>query len=203
MQEKSFKSELATLTYEEEVAREKRMAAMEEVKDYFLDPDDANPAVYCGTYRKYNEGSLYGAWIDLTKCDDLDEFLDVCYTLHADEEDPELMFQDFMYFPEAWYREGYMDEATFNKIIAYADMDDKEAYEAFMNATGEDDIEDFKARYMGKWDSKRDFAEHIVYECYNLEDYGIIAQYFDYDAFARDLFYDGYTFMDGYVFADR
>jgi len=26
----------------------------------------------------------------------------------------------------------------------------------------------FKERYMGLWDSEKDFAEHIVDECYNL-----------------------------------
>ena len=200
MQDKNFSAVLDSLTKEEKVNRLKRMAGKNEIKEYILDWDNENPSVYCGTYRKYNEGSIYGAWIDLTACGDYDTFIDVCHKLHADEEDPELMFQDFQYFPNKWYSESCMDESTFDKIMEYADLDNKEAYEAFVDATGDDDIDDFKEKYMGKWDSKENFAEHIVSECYNLEQHGILAHYFDYEAYARDLFIGDYTFCDGYVF---
>lgn len=52
------------------------------------------PAVYVGTYHQYNCGSIFGKWFDLTDFDDEDAFYDACRTLHAGEEDPELMFQD-------------------------------------------------------------------------------------------------------------
>ena len=61
------------------------------IVDYLWD----QPAIYCGTYKKYNEGSLFGAWLDLRTFDSYEEFIDVCKQLHADEEDPELMFQDY------------------------------------------------------------------------------------------------------------
>ena len=39
-----------------------------------------------------------------------------------------------------------------------------------------------------------DVAYEIIDECYNLEKMlGNLANYFDYNAFARDLSYDGYT----------
>ncbi len=69
------------------------------VEDYMADSKCENPAVYVGTYRKYNEGSLFGMWVDLTACANYDEFIEVCHKLHADEDDPELMYQDFEYFP--------------------------------------------------------------------------------------------------------
>ena len=203
MQDKSLQQELSVLDHEEKVARLKRMAGKNEVKEYILDPADENPAVYCGTYRKYNEGSLFGAWIDLTKCADYDEFKEVCHKLHADEDDPELMFQDFMYFPESWYSESWMDEDTFDKIIEYADMDDKEAFEAWTNATGDDDVEKFKDRYMGEWDSEEAFAEHIIDECYDLDKMmGHLSSYFDYKSYAYDLFHSDYTYDNGYVWRD-
>lgn len=52
------------------------------------------PAVYVGTYHKYNCGSIAGKWLDLTEFDDEQDFFAACSELHADEEDPELMFQD-------------------------------------------------------------------------------------------------------------
>ena len=194
--------EFQSLAKEEENILGKLIFQKMSVEDYMYENDDENPALYVGTYRKYNEGSLFGMWVDLVKCGDYDTFMEVCHNLHADEEDPELMYQDFMYFPEGWYSECGIDEEMFDKIIEYAEMDDKEAFEAYIGATGDDDVEKFRDRYMGEWDSEEEFAEHIVDECYDLESHGILAQYFDYAAFARSLFSDGYTYYGGYVFSD-
>ena len=173
------------------------------VQDFMNDYKEGNPAVYVGTYSKYNDGNLFGMWVDLVKCGDYDTFMEVCHNLHADEEDPELMYQDYECFPNAWYSESGIDEDTFDKIIEYAELDedDREAFEEFTDSFGNDSFDSFKERYMGKWDSEKDFAEHIVDECYNLDDMmGHLASYFDYEAFARDLFIDDYYFTDGYVF---
>ena len=173
------------------------------VQDYINDYKEGNPAVYVGTYSKYNDGNLFGMWVDLVKCGDYDTFMEVCHNLHADEEDPELMYQDYECFPKAWYSESGIDEDTFDKIIEYAELDedDREAFEEFTDSFGNDSFDSFKERYMGKWDSEKDFAEHIVNECYNLDDMmGHLASYFDYEAYARDLFIDDYYFTDGYVF---
>lgn len=51
--------------------------------------------LYCGTYKKYNEGSLFGAWMDLDDYEDAEEFTKACLEIHKDEKDPELMFQDY------------------------------------------------------------------------------------------------------------
>ena len=50
--------------------------------------------VYVGTYAKYNKGSLYGKWLDLSDYEDRDEFYEACRQLHKDESNPEFMFQD-------------------------------------------------------------------------------------------------------------
>lgn len=56
--------------------------------------------VYVGTYKKYNEGSLKGAWLDLSKYETYDDFLKACKDLHKDEPDPEFMIQDTEDFPD-------------------------------------------------------------------------------------------------------
>lgn len=173
------------------------------VEDYMYDYKDEQPAVYVGTYRKYNDGNLFGMWVDLTKCGDYDTFMEVCHNLHADEEDPELMYQDYECFPSVWYSESGIDKDTFDKIMEYAELDDddREAYEAFVDAFSNDSIDSFKDRYMGKWDSEEAFAEHIIDECYDLVGMmGRLSYYFDYKAYARDLFIEDYYFTDGMVF---
>lgn len=171
------------------------------VSDYLLDAESESPALYVGTYAKYNAGSIYGAWIDLAKCSSFDEFLDVCNALHSDEDDPELMFQDFMYFPEDWYSESYLDEDTFDRIISYAnlDEDDQQVYDAYMLLTrnAKADWDDVTDAYIGHFNSPVDFAWQLIEEQYGNNDF--IMRYIDAEKYASDLF-DDYSFQDGYVF---
>ncbi len=64
------------------------------------------PAVYVGTYHQYNGGSIFGKWFDLTDFDDEDEFYDACRALHAAEDDPEFMFQDWEGIPSQFASES-------------------------------------------------------------------------------------------------
>ena len=156
---------------------------------------DGEPSVYVGTYAKYNEGSLCGLWVDLPSFDDYDEFINFCKAIHADEEDPELMAQDYECFPRQWYNEGFMSEEDFDHIKEYTEMCDKHSVEAvddYMEL--HDDLDNFEEAYCGEWDSEEDFARHIVDECYDLErTMGNLSQYFDYEAFARELFMYDYS----------
>ncbi len=151
---------------------------------------DGEPSVYVGTYGKYNDGSLCGLWIDLSSFSDYDEFIDFCKAIHADEEDPELMAQDYEAFPRQWYNEGFMSEEDFDHIQEYTelcdkyDVDDVDDYMEFA-----DELDNFEEAYCGEWDSEEDFARHIVEECWDIErTMGDLSRYFDYEAFGRDLF---------------
>jgi len=161
------------------------------------------PAVYCGTYGKYNDGNLYGAWVSIGSFDTYDEFMDFCLRLHADEEDPELMMQDYECYPNSWYCESGMSEDTFDRIKAFADLDEdrRDAYEAFLdhidsNAT----IEDFEEHYQGKWNSPEDFAEDLYLQLYQIPEY--LQGFIDWQAVWRNLDTGGdYTEVDGYIFS--
>ena len=180
-----------------------------DLSDYEYDFGTDNPALYVGTYHKYNCGSLFGMWLDLTKFDSLDEFYNACRYLHKDENDPEFMFQDYSGFPEAWYSECSMGEARFNLIQQYADLDDdeKDAFKAYCECKSvgldEDVFDNFRDAYEGEFDSEEEFAEHVVDECGMLDSMPEnIQMYFDYEAYARDLFLNDFTFWNGYVFRD-
>lgn len=88
-----------------------------------------------------------------------------------------------------------MSEDDFDNILEYSDMCDKHGSDAvddymeFHNT-----LDNFEEAYCGEWDSEEDFARHIVEECYNLEKMmGSLANYFDYEAFARELLDWDYT----------
>ena len=63
-------------------------------------------SVYVGTYKKYNEGSLAGAWLELADYKSKDEFMEACKELHSDEDEPEFMYQDYNNIPDGVY-EGF------------------------------------------------------------------------------------------------
>ena len=156
--------------------------------------NDGVPRIYVGTYAKYNDGSIDGKWIDLSKYNTYEEFVDACRELHKDEKDPEFMVQDYENFPRKWYHEGGLPtEEEFDKINEFYLMDDNEkaAYEAFVNYTNEDDIEKFHDAYEGQFDSATDFAYHMV-DSIGWDGIGqdTLEMYFDYDSFGRDLMYD-------------
>ena len=156
---------------------------------------DGGPSVYVGTYGKYNDGSLCGLWIDLSSFNSYDDFTDFCKAIHADEADPELMAQDYEGFPRQWYNEGFMSEDDFDHILEYSDMCDKHGQEAVDDYMEfHDELDRFEEAYCGEWDSEEDFARHIVSECYDLErTMGGLERYFDYEAFARELFMYDYS----------
>lgn len=72
------------------------------------------PSIYVGTYAKYNNGSLFGKWVNLTDFTSKEDFYKYCYELHKDEHDPELMFQDYEYIPENCIGESWLDEQIFD-----------------------------------------------------------------------------------------
>ena len=82
-------------------------------------------------------------------------------------------------------------------------LDDEYKFEimqAYLEVRSFKEWEGLIEKYDDSWDmdinlytnqSMIDVAYNIVEECYNLE--GPLANYFDYEAFTRDLSYDGYT----------
>ena len=169
----------------------------EAIKAHELTNGSDSPALYCGTYGKYNSGDLRGMWVDLSTFDSYDDFLNFCKAIHADEDDPELMYQDSKNIHYALYRES-MGEKVFNNIKKYCELCDEYGVSAvndFLEWRTPDDLCDMYDAYMGVYDSKEDFAREIVKECYDIEKMmGNLSYYFDYDAFARDLFINDYYY---------
>lgn len=159
--------------------------------------DSESPALYCGTYGKYNLGNFNGMWVDVSTFESYDDFLNFCKAIHADEDDPELMFQDGENIPDSLCSES-MGEEGFNKILKYCDLCDEysvEAVEDFLEWDSTDDLGRMHDAYVGVYDSEEDFAEEIVSDCYDLDNMmGSLACYFDYEKFARDLFMCDYYF---------
>jgi antirestriction protein len=160
------------------------------------------PAVYCGTYGKYANGSIEGEWVNITDFDTYEEFMDYCHKLHGDEEESELMFQDFEGFPKSWYSESGMSEETFDRIKEYAELDDdkREAYELYLdNYNDKGSLEDFEERYKGHFNSPEEFASDFYHQLYDIPEY--LEDFIDWSAVWRSLYTgNGYNEYDGHIF---
>lgn len=151
--------------------------------------EQPTPAVYVGTYGKYNNGSLQGEWINLTDFDSKEEFLQYCRQLHSDEPDAELMFQDYEYVPRIFIDESYIDERFWDFLnddshdydIKYAVANEVSDADEYFDVI--DDIYVFP-----DCNSMSDVAYHYI-------DEGIYPQnlesYFDYESYGRDCSFDG------------
>lgn len=176
-----------------------------DLDNYKYDYHTGNPALFVSSYKRYAEGKLDGCWIDLTQCSDYDEFKRVCRAIVSEESDPELMFSDSDNLPDQFYCECCLDEATFDLIKAYADLDEDErrAYEAYLDLRCESDVtvEDFREHFCGEWHSEEEFTEQLI------DDLGLLDEipehlrrFFDTAAYSRELFQYDYDFCDNFVF---
>ena len=156
--------------------------------------------VYVGTYGKYNNGSIAGAWLDLDDYTDKDDFYEACAELHNDENDPEFMFQDYEGIPDGMISESHINDATWEWLAL--DDYDRDKVEFMVNDCGYDpadaiaNVDDCEF-YEGM--NLEELAEHFVDEGLFGDIADSIINYIDYDAMARDLGMD-YTETDKGVF---
>ena len=153
--------------------------------------------IYVNTWGNYNEnGAAGGKWIQLPN-PDLEEDLEAIAERMGDT-DPEWFPNDYEW--TCGYNLGKVSEyesiSKLNEIAEeLADLDgyDLEKLAAIVEEQT-DDVEialeqmDRCTYYPGM--TLEEVAEQIVDECYNLPEFAL--RYFDYEAFARDLSFDGY-----------
>lgn len=176
--------------------------------------------VYVGTYAKYNAGSILGQWLNLSDYADLAEFYQTCLLLHDDEESPEPMFQDYENVPEMLISESSLDDNVYAYMEGVSEMDASraEALEIYCTQiegwlkrgdSFEDLLTTFNDSYQGYFGgsmtcAKEEFAYYLVEETGLLSGVSeILTRYFDYEAYGRDLFLDGYSEYDGHIFLDQ
>lgn len=153
--------------------------------------------VYVGTYSKYNNGSIAGKWLDLSDYDSKADFIEACLELHKDETDPELMFQDWEGIHNHWISECSIDTELWD-VVNDSSLD-IEAVNAYMDWMNGWDAQDFMDKYVGQYDSFKEYAEELFEQTIAHEIPEKYHGYFDMDAYARDLGYD-YHESNGYVF---
>jgi len=159
-------------------------------------------AIYVGTYAKYNNGSIEGKWLNPADYADRDDFYAACAELHADESDPEFMFQDFECIPEGMVSESHVDAELWDWLDM--DDDDKELLSVYRDHVDSDGtLEQARDAYQGRARTAEDAVEEIFGECYTIP--RELESYIDWSRVVRDWECDGFTFArhDGEVIVFR
>ena len=154
--------------------------------------------IYVGTYEKYNNGSIEGAWLDCEDYADHAEFIEACEALHAAESDPELMFQDFEDFPKDFYGESSIDARLWGFLGL--DTGDREIVTAWLSENSlskNEDLQSIVDSFTGRYVSWADYAEEITNDCNKIPDY--LQFYIDWEKMGRDMSYEscGYVEYEG------
>lgn len=156
--------------------------------------------LYVGTYNKYNNGAIQGAWIDLTDYTDSESFYQACAELHKDESDPEFMFQDFEGFPKDLYSESGNIDAIYEYIDFLNETHlSQEVVDAGLSL--EIPLDKLEDAYYGQFDSDIDLAHGYVENTGLLQDVpDEVARYFDYEAYGRDLVINDFCSHNNFYF---
>ena len=158
--------------------------------------------LFVNTWGNYNEnGADGGQWITLPmEEEELQEVLEHIAVAMGDN-DPEWAIHDYDWVSDVELGDVHeMDSITeWNERCQEAyDLEEWEAEEiaAAMEAYGYTFPEALERQQRGSFTlyagmDLEEVAEELINECYDLPEFAL--RYFDYEAFARDLSYDGYT----------
>ena len=156
--------------------------------------------VYVGTWEKYNQGNIGGAWLDMDDYDSMEEFMEAATNLHRDEADPELMMQDWEDMPE-WAVSVHGVDPKYFEYKEVVEPENADAFDAFLSNYYPGGISDnldlydiyenqFREAYVGEFDSLKSYARQMADEIY---DNGYLYEYlktntrtFDVDSYASD-----------------
>jgi len=144
--------------------------------------------VYVSTFKKYAEGRLTGQWVELITRQQFDADIE---KLHADEADPEFMFQDYKDTPKALRNETKID----NRIWEYIDLpeNDQDIVATWWQENdASTEITEILDSYIGTYSDAEEYAREVIEEMGVFEKYPNLENFFDYEAFARELEHDCY-----------
>lgn len=150
------------------------------------------PAIYVANLSAYNDGRLVGKWIEIDSLTDADMVRDEIQAMLKETGGEEYAIHDYNNLPSSLGEWPDIDQ-----VVEVAHAIEEHGYElvkGYIDYFSADTLGELEERYNGTHGDEEDFARSIVEDCYDLEKMmGSLAHYFDYEAFARDLFMGDYV----------
>ena len=155
--------------------------------------------IYVASLSDYNAGRLHGVWIDLDECTDYGDIWDAINAMLAKSTEvgaEEWAIHDYEGLPNMGENPDIKDLWAFYEALEEHD----DAWGEYAEYIGIEyaTVEGFEEAYQGQHSSEIDFAEQLVDDLGYLDEIPKHLQYyFDYEAFARDLFIGDYFMTEG------
>ncbi|TWP31591.1 antirestriction protein ArdA [Apibacter muscae] len=167
--------------------------------------------IYVGTYKKYNEGSLFGQWLNISDYNDFEELIQAMRKLHQDEEDPEFMFQDYecstIIENMGLIGESYISSEIYEVLEAIeASYYREEVIEAYVDCYGTEDnihnlIRKVEESYTGKYNTDQEFVEELLEQTGDIPENLPSYIHIDWESTTRNIMYD-YSTSNNHYFRD-
>lgn len=151
--------------------------------------------IYLTNLGKYNEGELVGKWVELPCSDLAAEFAAIGVVPGTPYE--ESFITDYENNVSYDVREFESVEALnelAEELQEVSDRGELEMLAAYLESEGgsiRDALDNYENAIFYPSMELEDVAHEIIEECYDLPEMAL--RYFDYEAFARDLHFDGYN----------
>lgn len=156
---------------------------------------DDTPAIYAANLHAYNCGNLVGEWIAIEPGMDGDDIRGRIQAMLDRTGGEEYAIHDYNNLPSSLGE--WPDLDTVAEIAHAISEHGYELIKGFVDYFDADQLGDFDDRYVGTYTNEEDFACEILSEQYNLDKMlGSLASYFDYEAYARDLFMGDFVSVD-------
>lgn len=154
------------------------------------------PSIYVACLASYNNAILHGVWIDAMHGEDY--IIDEIQKMLANS--PIENAEEFALHDYEGFGKLRLDEyESISTIVQYASFIQQhgELGQALLGDHGLEEAERMLSDcYQGGYDSEVDFARQLLDDCYAQQLPDNLMHYFDYDAFARDLFMCDYYSVD-------
>ncbi|MEA5521387.1 antirestriction protein ArdA [Limnoraphis robusta] len=152
------------------------------------------PRIYVACLASYNNGNLYGEWIDCIDLDHINSKIEEMLENSPEEDAEEWAIHDF----ENWHGIELNEYESLEKIAELAALVSKHGKPFALFYTyhwGNITADEFLEKYQGEFESEEDFVR-VRYEddgtLQRLKDIGFLEAYIDFQAIARDWFCGSY-----------
>lgn len=153
------------------------------------------PRIYVACLASYNSGRLHGEWIDCG-AEDVGEAISAMLKASPAPDAEEWAIHDH----EGWHGLDPAD-IPMDELGEWAEAIEEhgEALPIYCAHVGmpyrqsvAECVEAFEEAYAGEWRDQVEFGAHLIEDLDVLDEDSMVARYFDYEAFARDLFLGDY-----------
>lgn len=156
---------------------------------------DNTPAIYAANLAAYNEGRLVGEWIRLEAGITGDEIRERIQAMLNRTGGEEYAIHDYDNFPSSLGE--WPDLDTVAQIAEAISDHGYDLVKGFVDYFDADQLGEFDDLYVGTYKNEEDFGYEWLNEQHDIDKMmGSLASYFDYEAYARDLFMGDFVSID-------